>query len=114
MLELIKNDNSNINKYIDKAKDKNDPFRLMGFGHRVYKNFDPRAIIIKKATDQVLNDLGIDDPVLDIAKEIEYKALNDPYFIEKKLYPNVDFYSGIIYRALGLSLIHISEPTRPY
>tara|TARA_B100001105_G_scaffold198338_1_gene162107 strand:+ start:3010 stop:4305 length:1296 start_codon:yes stop_codon:yes gene_type:complete len=102
MLELIKNDNSNINKYIDKAKDKNDPFRLMGFGHRVYKNFDPRAIIIKKATDQVLNDLGIDDPVLDIAKEIEFKALNDPYFIEKKLYPNVDFYSGIIYRALGI------------
>ena len=102
MLELIKNDNSNINKYIDKAKDKNDPFRLMGFGHRVYKNFDPRAIIIKKATDQVLNDLGIDDPILDIAKEIESKALNDPYFIEKKLYPNVDFYSGIIYRALGI------------
>ena len=102
MLELIKNDNSNINKYIDKAKDKNDPFRLMGFGHRVYKNFDPRAKIIKKATDQVLNDLGIDDPVLDIAKEIESKALNDPYFIEKKLYPNVDFYSGIIYRALGI------------
>ena len=102
MLELIKNDDSNINKYIDKAKDKNDPFRLMGFGHRVYKNFDPRAIIIKKATDQVLNDLGIDDPVLDIAKEIESKALNDPYFIEKKLYPNVDFYSGIIYRALGI------------
>ena len=102
MLELIKNDNSNINKYIDKAKDKNDPFRLMGFGHRVYKNFDPRAIIIKKAADQVLNDLGIDDPVLDIAKEIESKALNDPYFIEKKLYPNVDFYSGIIYRALGI------------
>ena len=102
MLELIKNDDSNINKYIDKAKDKNDPFRLMGFGHRVYKNFDPRAIIIKKAADQVLNDLGIDDPVLDIAKEIEFKALNDPYFIEKKLYPNVDFYSGIIYRALGI------------
>ena len=102
MLELIKNDNSNINKYIDKAKDKNDPFRLMGFGHRVYKNFDPRAKIIKKAADQVLNDLGIDDPVLDIAKEIESKALNDPYFIEKKLYPNVDFYSGIIYRALGI------------
>ena len=102
MLELIKNDDSNINKYIDKAKDKNDPFRLMGFGHRVYKNFDPRAKIIKKAADQVLNDLGIDDPVLDIAKEIESKALKDPYFIEKKLYPNVDFYSGIIYRALGI------------
>ena len=102
MLELIKNDDSNIEKYIEKAKDKDDPFRLMGFGHRVYKNFDPRAKIIKKAADQVLNDLGIDDPVLDIAKEIETKALNDPYFIEKKLYPNVDFYSGIIYRALGI------------
>ena len=101
-LELIKNDDSNIDKYIEKAKDKDDPFRLMGFGHRVYKNFDPRAKIIKKAADQVLNDLGIDDPVLDIAKEIESKALNDPYFIEKKLYPNVDFYSGIIYRALGI------------
>ena len=83
MLELIKNDDSNIEKYIEKAKDKDDPFRLMGFGHRVYKNFDPRAKIIKKAADQVLNDLGIDDPVLDIAKEIESKALNDPYFIEK-------------------------------
>ena len=102
MLELIKNDDSNIEKYIEKAKDKDDPFRLMGFGHRVYKNFDPRAKIIKKAADQVLIDLGIDDPVLDIAKEIESKALNDPYFIEKKLYPNVDFYSGIIYRALGI------------
>ena len=102
MLEKIKKDGSDIKKYIKKAKDKNDPFRLMGFGHRVYKNFDPRAKIIKKATDQVLNDLGIDDPVLDIAKEIESKALNDPYFIEKKLYPNVDFYSGIIYRALGI------------
>jgi len=102
MLELIKNDDSDIEKYIQKAKDKNDPFRLMGFGHRVYKNFDPRAKIIKKAADQVLNDLGIDDPVLDIAKEIESKALSDPYFIEKKLYPNVDFYSGIIYRALGI------------
>jgi len=102
MLELIKNDDSNIEKYIKKAKDKNDPFRLMGFGHRVYKNFDPRAKIIKKAADQVLNDLGINDPVLDIAKEIESKALSDPYFIEKKLYPNVDFYSGIIYRALGI------------
>ena len=102
MLELIKNDGSDIDKYISKAKDKSDPFRLMGFGHRVYKNFDPRAKIIKKATDQVLNDLGINDPVLDIAKSIEEKALNDEYFIEKKLYPNVDFYSGIIYRALGI------------
>ena len=113
MLELIKNDNSDIDKYLNKAKDKSDPFRLMGFGHRVYKNFDPRAKIIKKAADQVLNDLGIEDPILDIAKTIEEKALNDEYFIQKKLYPNVDFYSGIIYRALGiptdmfLSLIHI-------
>ena len=103
MLELIKNDNSDIDKYLNKAKDKSDPFRLMGFGHRVYKNFDPRAKIIKKAADQVLNDLGIDDPILEIAKTIEDKALNDEYFIQKKLYPNVDFYSGIIY----LSLIHI-------
>jgi len=102
MLELIKNDNSDIDKYLNKAKDKSDPFRLMGFGHRVYKNFDPRAKIIKKAADQVLNDLGIDDPILDIAKTIEDKALNDEYFIKKKLYPNVDFYSGIIYRALGI------------
>lgn len=102
MLELIKNDGSDIDKYINKAKDKSDPFRLMGFGHRVYKNFDPRAKIIKKAADQVLNDLGIDDPILEIAKSIEEKALNDEYFIQKKLYPNVDFYSGIIYRALGI------------
>ena len=102
MLELIKNDNSDIDKYLDKAKDKSDPFRLMGFGHRVYKNFDPRAKIIKKAADQVLNDLGIEDPILDIAKSIEEKALSDEYFIQKKLYPNVDFYSGIIYRALGI------------
>ena len=102
MLELIKNDNSDIDKYLNKAKDKSDPFRLMGFGHRVYKNFDPRAKIIKKAADQVLNDLGIDDPILEIAKTIEDKALNDEYFIQKKLYPNVDFYSGIIYRALGI------------
>jgi citrate synthase len=85
-----------------KAKDKSDPFRLMGFGHRVYKNFDPRARIIKKAADEVLEELGINDPVLDIAKGLEQEALNDPYFIERKLYPNVDFYSGIIYRALGI------------
>ena len=101
MLEEI-GDVSNIQKFINKAKDKNDSFRLMGFGHRVYKNFDPRAKIIKKAADQVLNDLGIDDPILEIAKTIEDKALNDEYFIQKKLYPNVDFYSGIIYRALGI------------
>jgi citrate synthase len=102
MLEAIKADGGNTKKYIDKAKDKNDPFRLMGFGHRVYKNFDPRAKIIKKAADDVLAKLGVKDPILEIAKELEFAALNDPYFVEKKLYPNVDFYSGIIYRALGI------------
>lgn len=101
MLEQIKNDGGDTDKWINKAKDKNDPFRLMGFGHRVYKNFDPRAKIIKKACDDVLDKLGIDDPVLDIAKKLEQAALSDPYFVERKLYPNVDFYSGIIYRALG-------------
>ena len=102
MLEAIKNDNGNTKKYLAKAKDKNDPFRLMGFGHRVYKNFDPRARIIKKAADQVLDKLGVDDPVLSIAKSLEEEALKDEYFVEKKLYPNVDFYSGIIYRALEI------------
>jgi len=102
MLEAIKNDGGDSKKYLEKAKDKNDPFRLMGFGHRVYKNFDPRAKIIKKAADDVLEKLGIDDPVLDIAKELETAALNDAYFVDRKLYPNVDFYSGIIYRALGI------------
>ncbi|GIV34703.1 MAG: citrate synthase [Chitinophagales bacterium] len=101
MLERIKADGGNIKKWLDKAKDKNDPFRLMGFGHRVYKNFDPRAKIIKKACDNVLNKLGINDPILEIAKSLEEAALADPYFIERKLYPNVDFYSGIIYRAIG-------------
>jgi len=101
MLEKIKKDGSNMKKYIKKAKDKNDPFRLMGFGHRVYKNFDPRAKIIKEAADNVLNKLGINDPILDLAKTLETIALKDQYFIDKKLYPNVDFYSGIIYRALG-------------
>ncbi|MGV3686314.1 MAG: citrate synthase [Daejeonella sp.] len=101
MLEQIKNDGGDTDKWINKAKDKNDPFRLMGFGHRVYKNFDPRAKLIKKACDDVLDKLGISDPVLDIAKKLETAALNDPYFVERKLYPNVDFYSGIIYRALG-------------
>jgi len=101
MLEAIKNDNGDVQKYINKAKDKNDPFRLMGFGHRVYKNFDPRAKIIKKSADEVLAKLGVKDPILEIAKELETAALNDPYFVEKKLFPNVDFYSGIIYRALG-------------
>lgn len=102
MLENIRNDGGNIDKWIEKAKDKNDPFRLMGFGHRVYKNFDPRAKIIKKAADDVLGKLGVNDPVLDIAKKLEEIALKDPYFVERKLYPNVDFYSGIIYRALGI------------
>jgi len=101
MLEKIKEDGGDTDKWINKAKDKNDPFRLMGFGHRVYKNFDPRAKIIKKACDDILEKLGIDDEVLDIAKRLEEVALKDPYFVERKLYPNVDFYSGIIYRALG-------------
>ncbi len=101
MLEKIRNDGGDTEKWLNKAKDKNDSFRLMGFGHRVYKNFDPRAKIIKKACDDVLNKLGVNDPILEIAKKLEEAALNDPYFVERKLYPNVDFYSGIIYRALG-------------
>ena len=103
MLEDIRQDGGDINKYMKKAKDKSDPFRLMGFGHRVYKNFDPRARIIKKSANEVLEDLGIVDPVLDIAKKLEEAALSDLYFVERKLYPNVDFYSGIIYRAMGIS-----------
>ncbi len=102
MLEAIEADGGDTKKYMAKAKDKSDPFRLMGFGHRVYKNFDPRAKIIKVAADEVLNDLGIDDPILEIAKGLEQEALNDEYFVKRKLYPNVDFYSGIIYRALGI------------
>ena len=102
MLEAIKNDGGDTKKYMSKAKDKSDPFRLMGFGHRVYKNFDPRAKIIKVAAHEVLKDLGIDDPILDIAKSLEQEALNDPYFTQRKLYPNVDFYSGIIYKALKI------------
>ncbi len=102
MLQAIKDDDGDTKKYMAKAKDKNDPFRLMGFGHRVYKNFDPRAKIIKKAADEVLADLGIDDPILDIAKGLEKEALEDQYFVDRKLYPNVDFYSGTIYRALGI------------
>ena len=102
MLEAIEADGGDTKKYMAKAKDKNDPFRLMGFGHRVYKNFDPRAKIIKKAADEVLNDLGVEDPILAIAKGLEKEALEDQYFVERKLYPNVDFYSGIIYRALGI------------
>jgi citrate synthase len=102
MLEEIHNNGGDADKYMAKAKDKDDPFRLMGFGHRVYKNFDPRARIIKKAADEVLNTLGVDDPILAIAKKLEDAALVDEYFVSRKLYPNVDFYSGIIYRALGI------------
>ncbi len=102
MLEGIKEDGGDTKKYMAKAKDKNDPFRLMGFGHRVYKNFDPRAKIIKKAADEVLSDLGVEDPILAIAKGLEKEALEDSYFVDRKLYPNVDFYSGIIYRAMNI------------
>ena len=102
MLEEIHNNGGDVAKYVLKAKDKDDPFRLMGFGHRVYKNFDPRATIIKKAADDVLTSLGIDDPLLDIAKQLEKVALEDDYFKSRNLYPNVDFYSGIIYRALNI------------
>ncbi|TNF77693.1 MAG: citrate synthase [Bacteroidetes bacterium] len=104
MLEAIQADGGDTKKYMAKAKDKDDPFRLMGFGHRVYKNFDPRARIIKKAADQVLGQLGVEDPILEVAKGLEKEALEDPYFVERKLYPNVDFYSGIIYRALGIPI----------
>jgi len=102
MLEAIKLDGGDTKKYMAKAKDKSDSFRLMGFGHRVYKNFDPRAKIIKVAADEVLADLGIEDPILDIAKGLSEEALRDEYFVDRKLYPNVDFYSGIIYRAMGI------------
>ena len=102
MLEEIHANGGDADKYMAKAKDKNDSFRLMGFGHRVYKNFDPRAKIIKKAADEVLKTLGVDDPILAIAKKLEAAALADEYFVSRKLYPNVDFYSGIIYRALGI------------
>jgi citrate synthase len=102
MLEEIHRNGGDADKYMAKAKDKNDPFRLMGFGHRVYKNFDPRAKIIKKAANEVLATLGVDDPILAIAKKLEEAALEDEYFKSRNLYPNVDFYSGIIYRALGI------------
>ncbi len=102
MLNAIQEDGGDTKKYMAKAKDKADPFRLMGFGHRVYKNFDPRAKIIKVAADEVLEDLGVEDPILDIAKGLEKEALQDDYFVKRKLYPNVDFYSGIIYRAMGI------------
>jgi citrate synthase len=102
MLELIRRDGGDYRKYVNLAKDKDHEFRLMGFGHRVYKNFDPRATIIKAAADDVLDELGVSDPLLEIAKNLEAVALSDPYFAEKKLYPNVDFYSGILYRAMGI------------
>ncbi|MFB9107975.1 citrate synthase [Flavobacterium gyeonganense] len=102
MLEDINKDGGDTDKFLAKAKDKNDPFRLMGFGHRVYKNFDPRAKIIKKAAKEVLETLGVEDPILDIARKLETAALEDEYFKSRNLYPNVDFYSGIIYRALGI------------
>jgi len=102
MLEEIHHNGGDTEKYLAKAKDKNDPFRLMGFGHRVYKNFDPRAKIIKKAAKEVLETLGVEDPILEIAKKLEAAALEDEYFKSRNLYPNVDFYSGIIYRALGI------------
>lgn len=102
MLELIRDDGGDYKKFVRMAKDKASSFRLMGFGHRVYKNFDPRAKILKQSADQVLDQLGISDPLLDIAKHLEEVALSDEYFIERKLYPNVDFYSGILYRALRI------------
>jgi len=94
-------DKKNVKQYVDRAKDKNDPFRLMGFGHRVYKNYDPRAKVMQQTAEAVLKELGKSDPVLDVARELEQIALSDDYFIEKKLYPNVDFYSGIILNAIG-------------
>ncbi len=102
MLNKIEEDGGDVSKWIDKAKDKDDPFRLMGFGHRVYKNYDPRAKIIKAYSDEVLKELNVNKPILDIARELEERALSDDYFAEKKLYPNVDFYSGIIYKAMGI------------
>ncbi len=102
MLKMIRDDGMNYGKYVEKAKDKHDPFRMMGFGHRVYKNFDPRARILKASADEVLRELGVDDPLLEIAKNLEEVALEDSYFVDRKLYPNVDFYSGILYRAMGI------------
>jgi citrate synthase len=102
MLQLIRSDGGDVSKFVRMAKDKTSNFKLMGFGHRVYKNFDPRATILKRAADEVLTSLGIRDPLLDIARQLEQVALSDSYFVEKKLYPNVDFYSGIIYRAMGI------------
>jgi len=102
MLETIRREGGDYQKFVARAKDKDDPFRLMGFGHRVYKNFDPRAKILKRAADDVLAQLGREDPLLEIAKQLERVALEDEFFVERKLYPNVDFYSGILYRAMGI------------
>jgi citrate synthase len=102
MLQEIHESGGDSAQYVDKAKDSDDPFRLMGFGHRVYKNFDPRAKIIKSTANRVLDDLGTDDPLLGIARRLEEAALEDDYFVERRLYPNVDFYSGILYRAMGI------------
>jgi citrate synthase len=104
MLEQIRRDGSNVKKYVDMAKDKDNNFRLMGFGHRVYKNFDPRATIIKAACHRILEKQHVQDPIFDIALQLEEVALSDSYFIERKLYPNVDFYSGVVYRALGIPM----------
>jgi citrate synthase len=121
MLSEIHKSGESVKSFIDKVKDKQSKVRLMGFGHRVYKNFDPRATIIKKSCDLVLSKMGIHDPLLDIAKELEEAALHDEYFIKRKLYPNVDFYSGIIYRAIGIPVnmftprqIYIGEEQRPF
>jgi citrate synthase len=102
MLEAIEADGGNIEQFLDQVKSGKSKIRLMGFGHRVYKNFDPRATLLKKTCDKVFNELGIHDPLLDLAKKIEEHALKDEYFVKRKLYPNVDFYSGIIYRAMGI------------
>jgi citrate synthase len=102
MLKQIADDGGNVKKYVDMAKDKSGNFRLMGFGHRVYKNYDPRAKIIKAACDVLLKKLNLSDPLFEVAQELESVALKDPYFVERKLYPNVDFYSGVIYRAMGI------------
>jgi citrate synthase len=102
MLMQIHEHGGDIDSFVKRAKDPNDSFRLMGFGHRVYKNYDPRAKIIKEHCDRILSKLGVQDPLLEIAKRLEERALSDSYFVERKLYPNIDFYSGIIYRAIGL------------
>jgi citrate synthase len=102
MLMQIHEQGGDIDSFVKRAKDPNDSFRLMGFGHRVYKNYDPRAKIIKEHCDRILSKLGVQDPLLEIAKRLEERALSDSYFVERKLYPNIDFYSGIIYRAIGL------------